>query len=251
MRQLGNLFFRKLTEWGSAYQRITRLDSDDRLFVHRDGEQIGKWVRPSLLVPNNSVGDSQIAGMSASKLTGTLSNDRLSNVPMTKLARYHEHKKGTPWDANIAFAGTGYGTRHIDSGAFSIPRAGHYLWIASVSAEGYRSSGGVNSTSQSWVKFEDPNGTLSYAKDLLALALPQITVNTTGTCTTWVSGTQYNGTTSASGSITVNAAASGTVVDSGICYLSAGSRRWYVRAGESGSWNLLTLKSFSITVIEL
>lgn len=58
--KIGDLLLRKLTQWPSNYQRTTRLDNSDRLFVHRDNEAGGRWVRPSLLVPDSSIGSEQI-----------------------------------------------------------------------------------------------------------------------------------------------------------------------------------------------
>jgi len=93
--RLGRLILAKLNSWSSQYERTSQLDNSDRLYGMRDGAQVGYWFRPSQLpapssVPAGSItgqlSDSQIAALSASKLTGTINNDRLgSSIPRDKL----------------------------------------------------------------------------------------------------------------------------------------------------------------------
>jgi len=93
--RLGRLILAKLNSWSSQYERTSQLDNSDRLYGMRDGAQAGYWFRPSQLpapssVPASSItgqlSDSQIAALAATKLTGTINNDRLGgSIPRDKL----------------------------------------------------------------------------------------------------------------------------------------------------------------------
>jgi hypothetical protein len=102
IRRLGDLIFRRLTDWPTNYQRTATLDDTCRLFAHQEGKVAGFWFHPSALpAPTITAGDipaldaskiatgqfdaARIPSLDAAKVTtGTFGVDRIPGLPASK-----------------------------------------------------------------------------------------------------------------------------------------------------------------------